>query len=151
MYLRKNKVKVGEQRRTYLSIAHNVWWTGRGDRSAQSRPVVLASFGAEEKTDVALARELVSVVESVSPRYGLRRGDGKEATMKMAREIRRIEPFLKLLTRREFGFADCLPPEETARTFLLENLLRERLAIGEQLASEEELLAQIQGRVAALS
>ena len=51
MYLRKNKVKVGAQRRTYLSIAHNVWWTGRHDKAAQSRPVVLASFGAEEKTD----------------------------------------------------------------------------------------------------
>ena len=87
MYPRKHKVKVGEQRRTYLSIAHNVWWTGRHDKAAQSRPVVLASFGAEEKTDVALARELVGIVENVSPRYGLRRGDGKEATMKLAREI----------------------------------------------------------------
>ena len=95
----------------------------------------------------ALARELVGIVENVSPRYGLRRGDGKEATMKLAREIRRIEPFLKLLTRREFGFADCLPTEESARSFLLESLLRERLAIGDQLASEEELLVQIQGRL----
>lgn len=151
MYLRKNKVKVGDNRRTYLSIAHNVWWTGRNNKTPQSRPVVLASFGAEEKTDVALAQELVAIVESVSPRYGLRRGDGKDATMRLAREIRRIEPFLKLITRRDFGFGAALPAEESARTFLLENLLRERLALGENLSSEEELLRQIQGRMASPS
>ncbi|MGB1699884.1 MAG: hypothetical protein ACPHRO_08025 [Nannocystaceae bacterium] len=147
MYLRKNKVKVGEQRRTYLSVAHNVWWTGRNNKTPQSRPVVLASFGAEEKTDVALAEELVAIIESVSPRYGLRRGDGKDATMRLAREIRRIEPFLKLITRREFGFAECLPSENTERTFLLENLVRERLAIGEDLRGEEELLGQLQSQM----
>ena len=147
MYLRKNKVKVGEKRRTYLSVAHNVWWTGRNSKGPQSRPVVLASFGAEEKIDVTLAEELVAIIENVSPRYGLRRGGGKEATMRLAREIRRIEPFWKLITRREFGFADCLPSENADRTFLLENLVRERLAIGEDLRCEEELLGQLQSRM----
>ena len=64
MYLRRNKVRCGDTRRTYLSIAHNVWWAGDGTKKAQSRPVVVASIGVEERVDVDLARELVEAVDS---------------------------------------------------------------------------------------
>ncbi len=110
MYLRRNKVRCGDTRRTYLSIAHNVWWAGDGTKKAQSRPVVVASFGVEERVDVDLARELVEAVERCAPKYPVRRGEGKKATMRIAQEVRKIEPFLKVLVSRKLGLRQHLPP-----------------------------------------
>ena len=67
MYLRRNKVRCGESRRTYLSIAHNVWWSGEGNRRAQSRPIVVASFGVEDNVDFELIRFEADVPETRAP------------------------------------------------------------------------------------
>lgn len=147
MYLRRNKVRCGETRRTYLSIAHNVWWSGDGTKKAQSRPIVVASFGVEDKVDVDLARDLVQAVEKCAPRYPSRRGEGKQVTMRVAQEIRKIEPFLKMLASRKLNLAEHLPPHPE-RALVLEALVRDRLAEPTTGAREEEIIADLKTRFA---
>lgn len=149
MYLRKNKVRCGDTRRTYLSIAHNVWWSGEGNKKAQSRPIVIASFGVEDKVDVELARELVVAVENVAPKFPVRRGEGKAATMRIAQEVRKIEPFLKLLASRKLGLGEVLPQMPNERTMILENLVRDRLADPDNDVREDELMTNIRSRLSA--
>ncbi len=149
MYLRKNKVRCGDTRRTYLSIAHNVWWSGEGNKKAQSRPIVIASFGVEDKVDVELARELVVAVENVAPKFPVRRGEGKAATMRIAQEVRKIEPFLKLLASRKLGLREVLPQMNNERTMILENLVRDRLADPDNDVREDELMTNIRSRLSA--
>jgi hypothetical protein len=147
MYLRKNRVRCGDARRTYLSIAHNVWWSGEGNGKAQSRPVVIASFGVEDKIDVDLARELVAAVERCAPKYPAGRGEGKAVTLRIAQEIRKIEPFLKLLASHKFGLSQHLPPHPE-RGDILDTLIRNQLAEPTSGAREEEILTNIRDRVA---
>jgi len=147
MYLRKNRVRCGDTRRTYLSIAHNVWWSGDGTRKAQSRPIVVASFGVEDNVDVDLARELVASVERCAPKYPARRGEGKAVTMRIAQEIRKIEPFLKVLASRKLGLSQHLPPHPE-RSEILDTLIRNQLAEPATGAREEEILAGIRQRLA---
>ena len=145
MYLRKNKVRCGESRRTYLSIAHNVWWSGDGTKKAQSRPIVVASFGVEDNVDLEIARELVAVVERCAPRLPTRRGEGKHATMRVAHEIRKIEPFLKVLASKKLGLSALLPASDE-RSSMLEGLVRDRLAEPEVGAREADILSAIRSR-----
>jgi hypothetical protein len=145
MYLRRNKVRCGESRRTYLSIAHNVWWSGEGSRKAQSRPIVVASFGVEDNVDIDLARDLVQAVERCAPKFQSKRGEGKAVTMRIAQEIRKIEPFLKALASRKLGLAQHLPPHPE-RGAILEALVRDRLAEPATTAREEEILTSIKAR-----
>ncbi len=147
MYLRKNRVRCGDTRRTYLSIAHNVWWSGDGTRKAQSRPIVVASFGVEDNVDIDLARELVAAVERCAPKYPARRGEGKAVTMRIAQEIRKIEPFLKVLASRKLGLSQHLPPHPE-RGDILDTLIRNQLAEPTSGAREEEILAGIRERLA---
>ena len=147
MYLRKNKVRCGETRRTYLSIAHNVWWSGEGNKKAQSRPIVIASFGVEDKVDVELARDIVNAVENCAPKFPVRRGEGKQATMRIAQEVRKIEPFLKVLASRKLGLAEHLPPQPERAT-VLEALIRDKLAEPEVAAMrEDEMMTRIRTRL----
>ena len=127
MYLRRNKVRDRRGNRVYLSIAHNVWWAGEGSKKAQSRPVVVASFGVEDQVDVELARELVAAVERCAPKFPIRRGDGKAATMRVAQEIRKIEPFLKVLASRKLALSQHLPPNPE-RELILDALIRDKLS-----------------------
>jgi hypothetical protein len=146
MYLRKNRVRCGDTRRTYLSIAHNVWWSGENGKKAQSRPVVIASFGVEDKVDIDLAREVVAAVENSAPKFPTRRGDGKAATMRIAQEIRKVEPFLKVLVSRKLGLSEHLPPGmERAR--VLELLIREKLAEPQSGLREAEILDNLRSRL----
>ncbi len=147
MYLRRNKVRCGDTRRTYLSIAHNVWWSGEGNRKAQSRPIVVASFGVEDNVDIELARDLVQVVEKCAPKFPTRRGEGKAITMRIAQEIRKIEPFLKAVASRKLGLAQHLP-SHPERFTILEALVRDRLAEPTVGAREEEILSSIKARFA---
>ena len=147
MYLRRNKVRCGDTRRTYLSIAHNVWWSGDGTRKAQSRPIVVASFGVEDNVDVELARDLVNAVEKCAPKYPCRRGEGKQVTMRIAQEVRKIEPFLKMLASRKLGLSEHLPPHPDRAT-VLEALVRDRLAEPTSTAREEDIIADIKNRFA---
>ena len=147
MYLRRNKVRCGDSRRTYLSIAHNVWWSGEGNKKAQSRPIVIASFGVEDNVDVELARDVVAAVESSAPRYPFRRGDGKSATVRVAQDVRKIEPFLKVLVSRKLGLAEHLPPHP-ARGEILEALIRDKLAEPESAGlREDEIMDSIRSRL----
>jgi hypothetical protein len=147
MYLRRNKVRCGDTRRTYLSIAHNVWWSGDGTRKAQSRPIVVASFGVEDNVDVDLARDLVAAVEKCAPKYPTRRGEGKQITMRVAQEVRKIEPFLKMLASRKLGLSQHLPPHPD-RSVVLEALVRDRLAEPASTGREEDIIADIKSRFA---
>ncbi|NVB38490.1 hypothetical protein G6O69_11675 [Pseudenhygromyxa sp. WMMC2535] len=146
MYLRRNKVRCGDSRRTYLSIAHNVWWSGEGNKKAQSRPIVIASFGVEDKVDVDLARDVVSAVEASAPRLAFRRGEGKAATVRVAQEVRKIEPFLKVLVSRKLGLAQHLPPHPQ-RAEILEALIRDRLADPDTSMREEEIMTSLRNRL----
>lgn len=147
MYLRRNKVRCGDSRRTYLSIAHNVWWSGEGNKKAQSRPIVIASFGVEDNVDVDLARDVVAAVENSAPRYPFRRGEGKAATVRVAQEVRKIEPFLKALVSRKLGLAEHLPPHPQ-RGEILEALIRAKLADPDPTGlREEEIMNSIRARV----
>ena len=148
MYLRKNKVRCGDSRRTYLSIAHNVWWSGDGERKAQSRPIVVASFGVEDQVDVDLARELVEIVERCAPKFPTRRGEGKAATMRVAQEIRKIEGFLKMLVSQRLGLAQHLPHHPQERANVLEALIRDRLAEPTADTREDDILMRIKTRLA---
>ncbi|KIG12086.1 hypothetical protein DB30_02060 [Enhygromyxa salina] len=147
MYLRRNKVRCGDSRRTYLSIAHNVWWSGEGNKKAQSRPIVIASFGVEDNVDVELARDVVVAVESSAPRFPFRRGEGKAATVRIAQEVRKIEPFLKVLVSRKLGLAEHLPPHPQ-RGEILEALIRDKLAEPEPSnLREDEIMDSIRNRL----
>ena len=147
MYLRRNKVRCGDSRRTYLSIAHNVWWSGEGNKKAQSRPIVIASFGVEDNVDVDLARDVVAAVESSAPRYPFRRGEGKAATIRIAQEVRKIEPFLKVLVSRKLGLAEHLPPHPQ-RGEMLEALITAKLAEPEAASlREDEIMDSIRSRL----
>lgn len=147
MYLRKNRVKCGNTRRTYLSIAHNVWWSGDGKRKAQSRPVVVASFGAEDNVDIEIARELVTVVERCAPKFPARRGELRAATLRVAQEVRRVEPFLKMLASRKLGLGQILPPHPEERAEILETLVRDRFSDPEGTHREEDVLNRIRSRL----
>jgi hypothetical protein len=147
MYLRRNKVRCGDSRRTYLSIAHNVWWSGEGNKKAQSRPIVIASFGVEDNVDVELARDVVVAVESSAPRFPFRRGEGKAATVRVAQEVRKIEPFLKVLVSRKLGLAQHLPPHPQ-RGEILEALIRDKLAEPEPTnLREDQIMDSIRSRL----
>jgi hypothetical protein len=147
MYLRRNKVRCGDSRRTYLSIAHNVWWSGEGNKKAQSRPIVIASFGVEDNVDVDLARDVVAAVESSAPRFPFRRGEGKTATVRIAQEVRKIEPFLKALVSRKLGLAEHLPPHPQ-RGEILEALIRDKLAEPDPgNLREDEIMDSIRNRL----
>ena len=147
MYLRRNKVRCGDSRRTYLSIAHNVWWSGEGNKKAQSRPIVIASFGVEDNVDVDLARDVVVAVENSAPRYPFRRGEGKAATVRVAQEVRKIEPFLKVLVSRKLGLAEHLPPHPQ-RGEVLEALIRDKLADPDPSGlREDEIMDSIRNRL----
>lgn len=149
MYLRRNKVRCGDSRRTYLSIAHNVWWSGEGNKKAQSRPIVIASFGVEDNVDIELARDVVVAVESSAPRFPFRRGEGKSATVRIAQEVRKIEPFLKALVSRKLGLAEHLPPHPQ-RGEILEALIRDKLAEPDPAnLREEEIMDSIRSRFGA--
>jgi hypothetical protein len=149
MYLRRNKVRCGDSRRTYLSIAHNVWWSGEGNKKAQSRPIVIASFGVEDNVDIELARDVVVAVESSAPRFPFRRGEGKSATVRIAQEVRKIEPFLKALVSRKLGLAEHLPPHPQ-RGEILEALIRDKLADPDPAnLREEEIMDSIRTRFGA--
>jgi hypothetical protein len=146
MYLRRNKVRCGDSRRTYLSIAHNVWWSGEGNKKAQSRPIVIASFGVEDNVDVELARDVVAAVESTAPRYPFRRGEGKSATVRVAHDIRKIEPFLKVLVSQKLGLSEHLPPHPQ-RGEILEALIRDKLSEPEATSlREDEIMDSIRSR-----
>jgi len=147
MYLRRNRVRCGDTRRTYLSIAHNVWWSGDGTRKAQSRPIVVASFGVEDNVDIELAREVVAAVERCAPKFSNRRGEGKAVTMRIAQEIRKIEPFLKVLASQKLGLAQHLPPHPE-RSEILDTLIRNQLAEPTSGTREEEILSTIRSRLA---
>lgn len=148
MYLRRNKVRCGDSRRTYLSIAHNVWWSGEGSKKAQSRPIVIASFGVEDNVDVDLARDVVAAVETSAPRFAIRRGEGKAATVRIAQEIRKIEPFLKVLVSRKLGLSEHLPAHPQ-RGEILEALIRDKLAEPEGASlREDEIMDSIRSRFA---
>lgn len=127
MYLRRNKVRDRNGNRSYLSIAHNVWWSDARSGYAQSRPVVLANLGAEEGIDLDFAREVVAAIERCAPLHLDRRGDAREETLRIAGEIRAIEPFLRVLASRRLGLTELFPPGE-ARGALLEGLIRDKLA-----------------------
>lgn len=151
MYLRRNKVRCGETRRTYLSIAHNVWWAGEGSKKAQSRPVVVASFGVEDRVDVELARELVAAVERCAPKFPSRRGEGKAATMRVAQEIRKIEPFLKVLASSKLGLSAHLPPGPE-REVILDALIRDKLSDPDGISRdlrEEAILSSLRDHISA--
>jgi hypothetical protein len=149
MYLRRNKVRCGDSRRTYLSIAHNVWWSGEGNKKAQSRPIVIASFGVEDNVDIELARDVVVAVESSAPRFPFRRGEGKSATVRIAQEVRKIEPFLKALVSRKLGLAEHLPPHPQ-RGEILEALIRDKLAEPDPAnLREDEIMDSIRSRFGA--
>ncbi|MEX1369066.1 MAG: hypothetical protein AB1Z98_38420 [Nannocystaceae bacterium] len=124
-----------------------MWWSGDGTRKAQSRPIVVASFGVEDNVDVDLARELVASVERCAPKYPARRGEGKAVTMRVAQEVRKIEPFLKVLASRKLGLAQHLPPHPE-REQVLDTLVRNQLAEPETGAREEEILTKIRTRLA---
>jgi hypothetical protein len=146
MYLRRNKVRCGDSRRTYLSIAHNVWWSGEGNRKAQSRPIVIASFGVEDNVDVDLAREIVVAVENCAPKFPVRRGEGKAATMRIAQEVRKIEPFLKTLVSKKLSLSEHLPQGDQ-RGEAIEALIRDKLAEPDMGVREEDILASVKGRM----
>jgi hypothetical protein len=149
MYLRRNKVRCGDSRRTYLSIAHNVWWSGEGNKKAQSRPIVIASFGVEDNVDIELARDVVVAVESSAPRFPFRRGEGKSATVRIAQEVRKIEPFLKALVSRKLGLSEHLPPHPQ-RGEILEALIRDKLADPDPAnLREDEIMDSIRNRFGA--
>ena len=148
MYLRKNKVRCGESRRTYLSIAHNVWWAGDGTRKAQSRPVVIASFGVEDNVDLEMAREVVHVVEQCTVQNQARRGEGRAATLRVAQDVRRIEAFLRVLASKRLGLA-ALVPTGNVRTNVIETLIRSELAEPPSTQRDDELLASIRARLGA--
>lgn len=148
MYLRRNKVRCGDTRRTYLSIAHNVWWSGDGTRKAQSRPIVVASFGVEDNVDLDLARDLVTAVQNTAPKFPTRRGEGKAVTMRIAQEIRKIEPFLKILASRKLDLSRILP-SHPERGDILETLIRNQLAEPTSGAHEEMILQSVRSRLGA--
>lgn len=148
MYLRKNKVRCGDSRRTYLSIAHNVWWAGDGTKKAQSRPIVIASFGVEDNVDLEMAREIVHVVEQCMEGMQARRGEGKTATLRVAQDVRRIEPFLKALASKRLGLAE-LVPTGNERTTVIETLIRSKLAEPGSMAREDELVESIRAQLGA--
>jgi hypothetical protein len=148
MYLRKNKVRCGDSRRTYLSIAHNVWWAGDGTKKAQSRPIVIASFGVEDNVDLEMAREIVHVVEQCMEGMQARRGEGKTATLRVAQDVRRIEPFLKALASKRLGLAE-LVPTGIERTTVIETLIRSKLAEPGSMGREDELVESIRAQLGA--
>jgi hypothetical protein len=104
--------------------------------------VVVASFGAEEQVDVELAHDLVAAVERSAPKSLGRRGEGKEVTLRVAQEVRRIEPFLRALASRRLGLASILPPHPE-RSQVLETLVRAKLAEPEVGVREDEILSSI--------
>ncbi|MDC0671381.1 MULTISPECIES: hypothetical protein [Nannocystis] len=111
----------------------------------------MASFGVEDQVDVDLARDLVAAVERCAPKFQIRRGEGKEATMRIAQEIRKIEPFLKVLASRKLGLAQHLPPHPE-RMVILEALIRDKLSDPADTtiaAREEAILSSLKNHLSA--
>jgi hypothetical protein len=127
-----------------------VWWSGEGNKKAQSRPIVVASFGVEDQVDVDLARDLVAAVERCAPKFQIRRGEGKDATMRIAQEIRKIEPFLKVLASRKLGLSQHLPPHPE-RAVILDALIRDKLSEPTEAsvgAREDAILSNLKVHIA---
>lgn len=126
MYLRKNKNKASRGGATYLSIAHNVWLPGKNNKKGQSRPIIIASLGNEASSDIDIARDVVSAIGTILPQFYSARGEDKLPGILAAKEIRRIEPFLKSLVSRELALSKHFPSNSN-RVEVLESFIRERI------------------------
>lgn len=101
----------------------------------------------EDNVDIDLARDLVAAVERCAPKFPSRRGEGKQVTMRIAQEVRKIEPFLKVVASRKLGLASVLPAHPE-RGQILETLIRAQLAEPVSAAREEEIMESVRSRLA---
>ena len=142
MYLRRNTVRCGAHRRTYVSIAHNVWHPNRYGGRGHSRPVVLANLGHEDQIDLDTAQQLVAVIERVVTRDDVPRGEARVETRRLARKIRRIEPALRLLAGRDLALIRQIQPA-SERLPTLEGLVRRALSGSQSPRDAQELFGQL--------
>ncbi len=110
--------------------------------------MIIASFGAEDKIDVDIAQDIVSAVENCSPQFRIRRGEGREATTRLAEHVRKIEAFLRVLASRKLGLAKHFGPGPR-RVEALEALIRDRLAEPPPRMRDDELLHSIKASMGA--
>jgi hypothetical protein len=71
--------------------------------------------------------------------------------MRIAQEIRKIEPFLKALASRKLGLAEHLPPHPE-RAEILEALIRDKLSDPTETsvgARPEAILSSLKSRISA--
>ena len=115
MYVRRDRKRLADgSRRTYLSLAHNVWEPVGDSGKKRARPIVFAHLGVEEDVDLGAARGMRDALD----RYIRRRmaeeaasasvedaekADPAEAVRSAAERLRpRLRP-LRILTSREYG------------------------------------------------
>jgi hypothetical protein len=126
MYLRKNRVRCGDKKRTYLSVAHNVWWP-RKDGKGQSRPVVILNLGEQSGVDVELAQDLVRALERNLPTLRVENRDEiRRITNEFSRRARTIEKRVKLLVSHKVGAGEMIPAGDL-RDAMLDALLSDWL------------------------
>jgi hypothetical protein len=145
MYLRKNKVRLGDGHRLYYSIAHNVWHPRANGMRPKSRRVPMANLGSENDVDPTVAREIVIALVRCMPRPGWRRGEGRAATLRLALSVRRLEPLLRMLASRELGLSEHVPHAQE-RASILEALIRDQIASPHGDLSTERLRASLELR-----
>jgi hypothetical protein len=101
-----------DRKRTYVSLAHNVWGMGRNGKK-QARPVVFARLGAEENLQPELVRgmrnALDQLLEQLIARDAAKSGaatpspEPAAVVEAVAVKVRAHEGGLRMLTSREFG------------------------------------------------
>lgn len=102
----------GDQKRTYVSLAHNVWVMGKNGKK-QARPTVFARLGAEENLQPELVQGMRSALDKLLEQL-LARDAAKagaptptrtpvEQVVAVATKVRTHEAGLRMLTSRELG------------------------------------------------
>ena len=119
MHVRRERKRLdGDRRRTYVSLAHNVWAMAKNGRKKQTRPVVFARLGVEEDLDVEVVKGMRSALDKLvlqmmerdaakaraaGPAETPSPSSPVDAVEALASKVRAHEGGLRMLTSRQFG------------------------------------------------
>lgn len=115
MHVRSDRRTLADgSRRTYLSLAHNIWESGPMGKK-RSRPVIFARLGAEEELDTQTVRGMRDALDRYLQKRLATEGDEDAAAVvaETATGVRAREPELRMLASRSMGLRAVVEPTWT--------------------------------------
>ena len=103
MHIRTDRKRLKDgTRRSYLSLAHNVWVEGATGKK-RAKPIVFAQLGAEEDLDVAAVQSMRDAFDRYLQKRLAREGRSEAVVAAAAASAQELAPALRILASREYG------------------------------------------------